>query len=120
MTRTVTNPVDAVERCGPQALARFFSVLGDPTRLRLLEALLDGERSVSELVQLVGAPQSRVSNHLACLKWCRFAQAERRGRMVFYSVTDPMVRELIHLARAMASANADHLESCTRVGPEWV
>ncbi len=120
MTGTYTQPVDLAERCGPRALARFFSVFGDPTRLRLLEALLDGERSVSELVKLVGAPQSRVSNHLACLKWCRLAQSERRGRMVFYRVTDPQVRELVHLARTMASANADYLESCTRVGPEWV
>jgi len=120
MTRTDPHPADLAERCGPLALARFFRVLGDPTRVRLLEALLDGERSVSELVQLVGAPQSRVSNHLACLKWCRFAESERRGRRVFYRVTDPQVRELIRLARAMASQNAEHLESCTRVGPGWI
>ena len=111
---------DLPDRCGPHALARFFRVLGDPTRLGILEALLDGERSVSELVQIVGAPRSRVSNHLACLKWCRFAESERRGRNMFYRVTDPHVRELIHLARTLASQNADHLESCTRVGPGWI
>jgi DNA-binding transcriptional ArsR family regulator len=120
MTRTDTRGADLAESCGPRALARFFRVLGDPTRLRLLEALLDGERSVSELVQIIGAPQSRVSNHLACLKWCRFAESERRGRNVLYRVTDPQVRELIRLARAMASENAEYLESCTRVGPGWV
>ena len=75
---------------------------------------------MSELVAAVDAPQSRVSNHLACLKWCRFAESERRGRKVFYRVTDLQVRELIHLASAMASDNADYLESCTRVGPDWV
>lgn len=106
--------------CTPEALARFFRILGDPTRLRIVEALLDGERSVSELVQIVGAPQSRVSNHLACLKWCRFAESERRGRKVFYRVTDPQVRELLRLARALASEHGDHLESCTRIGPGWV
>ena len=120
MARTDPHIADLAERPGPQALARFFRVLGDPTRLRILEALLDGERSVSELVQLVGAPQSRVSNHLACLKWCRFAESERRGRNVFYRVTDPQIRELIRLARETASENAEHLESCTRVGPGWV
>ncbi len=107
-------------RCSPEAVARFFRVLGDPTRLRIAEALLDGERSVSELVALVGAPQSRVSNHLACLKWCRFAESERRGRKVFYRVTDPQVRELIRLARSLAGEHCDHLESCTRIGPSWV
>ena len=111
---------ERVTRCSPEALARFFRVLGDPTRIRLVEALLGGERSVSDLVQIVGAPQSRVSNHLACLKWCRFAESERRGRQVIYRVSDPQVRELIRLARALASENCDHLESCTRIGPEWV
>ncbi len=58
-----------------EALSRYFRVLGDPTRLRILEALLERERTVSELVHVVAAPQSRVSNHLACLKWCRVAES---------------------------------------------
>lgn len=120
MPRTDRIAHESPDRCGPLPLARFFRVLGDPTRLQILEALLDGERSVSELVALVDAPQSRVSNHLACLKWCRFAESERRGRNVFYRVTDPQIRELIRLARETASENAEHLESCKRVGPGWV
>jgi len=107
-------------RCGPDALARYFRVLGDPTRLRILEALLERERTVSELVQIVGAPQSRVSNHLACLKWCRVASGERRGRQVVYRVTDEGIRELLEQARALALENCDHLASCGRIGPDWV
>lgn len=117
---TRADPAAAPDTCGPLPLARFFRVLGDPTRLRILEALLDGERSVSELVRIVDAPQSRVSNHLACLKWCRFADSERRGRHVIYRVTDPQIRALINLARRTAGENAEHLESCTRLGPGWV
>src|SRR5258708_29284609 len=75
--------------CGREALARYFRVLGDPTRLRIAEALLEGERTVSELAALLAAPQSRVSNHLACLKWCRVAEAERRGREGGYPGTHP-------------------------------
>jgi DNA-binding transcriptional ArsR family regulator len=101
-------------------MARFFRVLGDPTRLRILQALLERERSVTELVELIGAPQSRVSNHLACLKWCRFAESERRGRQVIYRVTDPQVRELIRSAEPLVGRNSDHLESCGRIGPAWV
>src|SRR5437899_904509 len=52
------------------AAARFFRVLGDPTRLRILELLLAGPRAVSELTAAAGAPRARVSNHLACLRWC--------------------------------------------------
>ncbi len=66
------------------ALARFFRVLGDPTRLRILELLQGGERTVGEIVAAVGQPQPRVSTHLACLRHCGFVTAERRGREVVY------------------------------------
>src|SRR5258708_21141413 len=95
--------------CGREALARYFRVLGDPTRLRIAEALLEGERTVSELAALLAAPQSRVSNHLACLKWCRVAEAERRGRGGGYPITHPRGGEGVGLARALAPAPPGHL-----------
>jgi DNA-binding transcriptional ArsR family regulator len=102
------------------ALARYFRVLGDPTRLRIADALLDGERFVSELVDPLGVPQSRVSNHLACLRWCRFVESDRRGRSVVYRITDPRVADLIGLAASLAEPNCDHPASCTRIGPAWI
>jgi DNA-binding transcriptional ArsR family regulator len=103
-----------------EALSRYFRVLGDPTRLRILEALLERERTVSELVDLIVAPQSRVSNHLACLKWCRVAESVRRGRNVVYRVTDPRVRRVLEDARRLAADHCDHLASCRRIGPDWI
>ena len=111
---------EALEAGETEALARYFRVLGDPTRLRILEALLQGERTVSELVELVGAPQSRVSNHLACLKWCRVAESERRGRNVVYRVSDPRVRGLLRRAGELAAEHCDHLATCRRIGPDWI
>ena len=95
-------------------------MLGDPTRLRILEALLEQECTVSGLMAIVGAPQSRVSNHLACLKWCGFATSERRGREVLYRVTDPRVRDVLELSRQLSEDQCDHLTSCTRIGPDWI
>ena len=105
---------------GPDALARYFRVLGDPTRLRIIELLLQRERTVSELIELVGAPQSRVSNHLACLRWCRLAESERRGRTVVYRVADERVSRVLEMATSLAQPNCDHLASCKRIGPDWV
>jgi DNA-binding transcriptional ArsR family regulator len=105
---------------GGRARARYFRVLGDPTRLRILEALLDGERTVSELMGVVGAPQSRVSNHLACLKWCGFAESERRGREVVYRVADSRVRDVLVLSQQLSEDHCEHLTSCTRIGPDWI
>jgi len=105
--------------CPPEALARYFRVLGDPTRLRMVEALCERERTVSELVAITGAPQSRVSNHLACLKWCQLAEAERRGREVVYRIADPRVEQVLGLASRLASDHGEHLAACRRIGPDW-
>jgi DNA-binding transcriptional ArsR family regulator len=95
-------------------------VLGDPTRLAILEALMERDRSVSELVGLLRVPQSRVSNHLACLRWCRFVESERRGRSVVYRLADERLADLLRLGAALAEPHCDHLASCTRIGPDWI
>ena len=117
-TATRTRSV-APESCPPEALARYFRVLGDPTRVRIVEALLAGERTVSGLVAITGAPQSRVSNHLACLRWCRLVESERRGREIVYRIADPRVEKVLDLGRVVAGENCDHLASCRRIGPDW-
>lgn len=101
------------------ASARFFRVLGDPTRLAILELLLDDPHTVSELVEAVGASQSRVSNHLACLRWCGFVEDERHGRQVTYRIADPRVSDVLAAASELAAAHCEHLASCGRIGPEW-
>lgn len=103
-----------------QALSRYFRVLGDPTRLAILQALLDGEGTVSDLVKLLDLPQSRISNHLACLRWCRFVTSERKGRSMIYRIADERIAWILALADTLAEPNCDHLSSCRRIGPEWV
>ena len=93
-------------------LARFFRVLGDPTRLRLLTLLLERDRTVSELVEALSAPQGRVSTHLGCLRWCGFVTARREGRQMLYSIADARVRELLTLASTMMHDYAAGIASC--------
>lgn len=102
------------------ATARFFRVLSNPTRLAILELLVERPRRVSELVGAIGAPQSRISNHLACLRWCRFVEADRQGRTVTYRIGDRAVRRLLELGRRLAAENSEHLASCRRIGPDWL
>lgn len=102
------------------AQARYFRVLGDPTRLHMLEALFEGERTVTELVSITGAPRSRISNHLACLKWCRFVTARRQGRHVVYRVADPRVADLLALSKGLSVERCGFLARCRRIGPEWI
>ena len=97
-------------------LAKFARGLGDPTRLRILRLLLDRPRSVSELIDHLSMPQSRVSNHLACLKWCGYVATERQGRAIIYRVIDPRMGAVIELIRDIVADNAAHIASCVRIG----
>lgn len=99
-------------------VAKYFRGLGDVTRIRALEALSEGELSVGELVNRLGESQSKVSNHLACLRWCGFVDSRREHRTVYYRVTDPRVLQLVTLARGLLADNAEHVAACHRIDPE--
>ncbi|MBI4296183.1 MAG: winged helix-turn-helix transcriptional regulator [Chloroflexi bacterium] len=93
---------------------KFFRALGDPSRLKILDSLLDGEKSVGELVVVVGSSQGRVSNHLACLKQCGFVNARRDGKFIYYGIADERVRYLLEISQAMIATNAEQIWACTR------
>lgn len=95
---------------------KFFHGLSDLTRLRIVELLLDeGEQNVSDLVVALDQSQGRISNHLACLRWCGYVDSRREGKFVYYRVSDPRIRQLIELARTMIADNAAAILSCTRI-----
>ncbi len=100
--------------------ARFFRVLGDPTRLHILELLEEGELSVGELVAAGGQPQPRVSTHLACLRHCGFVRAERRGKEIVYSLALRGLDRIAEQADSVLEPIAERLATCTRIGPDWV
>ena len=98
--------------------AKFFRGLGDPTRVRILQLLLERERSVSELVEETGVLQGRLSSHLSCLRWCGFVVSRRQGRRVYYSVIDPRVRRLLSLAEQFLADHSDSVDLCRVIDDE--
>lgn len=96
-------------------LAKYFRVLGDRTRLRILELVAEGERSVGDLANALGEPQPKVSNHLKCLRWCGFVLTRREHRTVYYRLADERVAEMIELGRGLLHENAEHVAACGRV-----
>ena len=71
-----------------EALARLFSLLSDPTRVRILLLLAEQERNVSQLCRKLGAPQPTVSHHLGLLRMGELVNTRRNGREIFYSLRD--------------------------------
>jgi ArsR family transcriptional regulator, cadmium/lead-responsive transcriptional repressor len=97
-------------------IAKYFRGLGDPIRLRILELLRDeGELSVGELVNRLGEPQPKVSNHLACLRWCGFIVARRQHRAVVNRIADVRVLKMLELARGLLADNEQHVAACRRI-----
>jgi ArsR family transcriptional regulator, cadmium/lead-responsive transcriptional repressor len=111
-------PVSTPARSHAALLARFFSGLDDPTRILILELLLSGEKSVSELVTVIGSPQGRVSTHLGCLRHCGYVKTRREGRSVYYRLADVRVRALLRIAQELMADHAQELLSCAVVSPD--
>src|ERR671933_1632057 len=99
-----------------ELVAKYFRGLGEPTRLRILELLLaHDELSVGELVKQLAEPQPKVSNHLACLRWCGFVTSRREHRTVHYRVSDNRVAAIVGLAHELLADNEEHVAACCRI-----
>jgi DNA-binding transcriptional ArsR family regulator len=82
-----------------QIKAEFFKTLGHPARIRVLEVLREGERSVSDLVPEVGLEASHLSQQLAILRRANLVETRKLGTSVMYSVPNPLIFELLDIAR---------------------
>jgi ArsR family transcriptional regulator, cadmium/lead-responsive transcriptional repressor len=97
-------------------VAKYFRALGDPTRLRILRLLqVDRELSAGDLTRRLGQSQPKVSNHLACLRWCGFVVTRRDHRVIYYRLADQRVATLLELADGLLADNADHVAACCRI-----
>ena len=72
-------------------VAELFRAFSDTSRVRILSALIDQERNVSALAQLVGVTESAVSHHLRGLRQMHLVQTRRDGKEVFYRIEDPHI-----------------------------
>lgn len=80
-----------------EIVARRFAVLAEPMRLRLIQSLFGGEKSVSELVDESGGTQANVSRHLQTLLHAHILGRRKEGLQVFYTITDPSIGKLCEL-----------------------
>ena len=101
-TTPATHPVATgplLDERAAEELAATFAVLGDPTRVRLVDALAHGELCVSDLSAVVGLSESGVSHQLRLLRSLRIVRARRAGRQVYYQLDDAHIRTLLDQGR---------------------
>lgn len=96
-----------------ELVARLFRALGDATRLRIIELLLEeGELHQMEIVRRLGATQARISEHMVCLTWCGFVSTRIEGRRTLYRVSNRQVRTLLDRAHSFLGQNEAPIASC--------
>jgi DNA-binding transcriptional ArsR family regulator len=78
-------------------VAKYFKALAEPMRLKILNALQDGEQNVSQLTELSQSTQANVSKHLSLLAQAGLVQRDSRGTSVYYRIADPSVFALCEL-----------------------
>lgn len=84
-------------------LADLFSALSDPTRLRIISVLLEGEMNVGDIAAQLAMTESAVSHQLRGLRYMRLVRSRKNGRQVFYSLDDDHVAKLYRMG-------LDHVE----------
>jgi len=104
-------PVKAIEMTALKA--KLFRGFSDPTRLAILDVLLEGERSVGEIAQETDTTVANVSAHLACLTGCGLVRSEKRGKYVYYRLQERGVRDLLRIAERMLARVAQQVYTCT-------
>ncbi|MCL6547850.1 MAG: metalloregulator ArsR/SmtB family transcription factor [Alicyclobacillus sp.] len=92
--------------------AKLFRGLADASRLALLLALRDGEKTVGTLVEETGLTQSNVSGHLACLRDCGLVSSRQEWRHVYYRLSDDRVASLLDAADDILAITADRISRC--------
>lgn len=78
-----------------RSIARFFQVLADPTRVRMVKALAEGEWCVSDLTQALGMDQPAVSHQLKYLRNLRLVKWKKHGRHVYYTLADAHLHDIL-------------------------
>lgn len=77
-----------------QKLSEFYKIFSDPTRIKIIEYLLDGKRCVSEIADKLEISQSAVSHQLKTLRQSNLVKTEKNGQLVYYELTDDHIRKI--------------------------
>jgi ArsR family transcriptional regulator len=94
--------------------SEFFRVLAHPTRIRILEQLAHGERTVQELQAALALDQPVVSQHLAVLRGRSVVAARRQGTQAHYTLTSPLIADVLRLSREFLNRQLSESRSLLR------
>ncbi|AQQ71460.1 HTH-type transcriptional repressor CzrA [Limihaloglobus sulfuriphilus] len=113
MNPKITNNKEPLELLGDDALvlaSECLRVMGHPTRIRIVEVLLQGEFTVGEVARICRLPAHQTTGHLRLMKNAGLLNSKRSGRSVYYSISDPRLPGLINCIRTNCQCNKQNQE----------
>lgn len=93
--------------------SKLFKGFADKSRLAILETILEGPKTVSEIAKKTKLSQPNTSMHLACLLECNLVRKEKKGREVLYRIATKEIKSVIQAARKILKAHAKEIYECT-------
>lgn len=106
MPRTKWRAVNAEAPPIYRRKAEFFRLLGHPARVRILELLRDGERSVGDLQDALGLDSGATSQHLTAMRSQGVLVTRREGNSIYYRVEDPRIFQLLEVAKQLLGTSS--------------
>jgi DNA-binding transcriptional ArsR family regulator len=110
--KKVSNEVSYVKKGLTELCYGFFSTLANPTRLAIIERLIDQPMNVTDLAEALGQEQSMISHNLRPLMHCNFVNAERKGKQRIYSVNIETVEPLVEAVENHATRHCGSGDTC--------
>lgn len=95
-------------------ISKFFKGFADYSRLCIFESLMDGEKTVTEIIDFTGFAQSKISNHLKCLREGDLVDARQEGKYIYYSIKDEKAKSILSLAKELLKDASEEKYNCMR------
>lgn len=95
-------------------MSKFFKGFADYNRLCIFESLLEGEKTVSEIIEETGFNQSKISNHLKCLRDSDLVDAKQDGKFIYYSIKDEKIRTILSLSMELLKDTSEEKYNCMK------
>ncbi len=102
-----------------EQVSGYFAVLSEPTRLKIIHALCNGEKSVNDIVDEVNSTQSNISRHLNLMYRAGVLQRRKEGTLVLYQVKEPTVVELCRTVCVHVAARLDAVPTDSKKLPDF-
>lgn len=95
-------------------MSKLFKGFADYNRLCIFESLLEGEKTVSDIIDETGFNQSKISNHLKCLRDSDLVDAKQEGKFIYYSIKDEKIKTILSISKELLKDMSEEKYNCLK------